>query len=189
MLAPKSDAMTVDEFLAWEETQEEKWELVSGAPVLRETRLMAGGTPGHARIAANVIAALHPRLRGGPCAVYTSDFKVRAVDAVRYPDVTVDCGTDRKAKTAGDPRVVFEVLSPSNNAFVQTRLLTDYQSIETVEQIVFLNQDAPEAQVWRRAANGWTFEAVTSLDATMALPSIGADLPLAEDYEGVTFEG
>lgn len=187
MRAVKAPRLTVEAFLAWEALQEEKWELVDGLPVPRVTRLMAGGTFAHARIAANVIIALGPQLRSGPCAALTADIKVRADRAVRYADVTVDCGTAPGSLLAQTPRVMFEVLSPSNDAFQQNRLLADYQSIDTVEQVVFLNQDAAFAQSWRRVANGWTLEEYEGLEAEIPLPTIGADLRLAAAYDGLPF--
>lgn len=188
MLASLPSRMTVDQFLAWEMLQDEKWELVDGQPVLRETRMMAGGSPRHALMAANIIIALGPRLRGGPCRAYTSDLKVRSQDAVRYPDVTVDCGTAPDAKAAQTPRVLFEVLSPANSTFQQTRLLADYQAIDSVEQVVFVSQDSVEAQCWRRVANGWTLEDFSALDQTITLDSLNTALPLNEIYEAVVFD-
>lgn len=189
MLALKPRPMSVEDYLAWEATQEEKWELVDGAPVLRRLRLMAGGTYVHSRLSANIIAALHPRLRGGPCSVHTADLKVKAENAVRYPDVSIDCGgTPNKSLFAFTPRVLFEVLSPSTSTFTQTRVLADYQSIPTVEQIVLFSQDGVEAQSWRRGEKGWALAEHQGLDAVIALDSVGVELPLAEVYADVTFE-
>jgi hypothetical protein len=41
MLARKPERMTVPEFLAWEELQEEKWELVDGFPRPPQRALVA----------------------------------------------------------------------------------------------------------------------------------------------------
>ena len=180
--------MSVDDFLAWEATQDEKWELVDGEPVLRRTRLMAGGAHRHAMLAANIIAALHPRLRGGPCRALTSAMKVRNDTAVRYPDVTVDCGTESRSLTAQTPKVLFEVLSPSDSTFQQTRLLADYQAIETVEEIVFISQDAAEAQSWRRVANGWTLHDYQGLEAEIPIQALGFSVSMAAIYEGAEFD-
>ena len=46
---------TLDEFLAWEARQPERWEFVDG-----RLRMMAGGTVDHARIAMNILATLRP---------------------------------------------------------------------------------------------------------------------------------
>jgi hypothetical protein len=50
MLAVKPQLMSADDFLDWELTQDQKWALVDGAPILRETRLMAGGAAKHSQI-------------------------------------------------------------------------------------------------------------------------------------------
>jgi Uma2 family endonuclease len=189
MLSPRRPApISVEDFLAWEATQEDKWELVDGEPVLRRTRMMAGGTHRHALLAANIIIALGPRLRGGPCRALTSDIKVRSDDAVRYPDVTVDCGTESRSLTAQTPKVLFEVLSPSNSTFQQTRLLADYQAIETVEEIVFISQDAAEAQSWRRVSNGWTLHDHQGLEGEIPIQALGFVLTMAEIYDGADFD-
>src|SRR5271165_414684 len=57
-------AMTVDEFLNWENQQELKYEFDGFAPVA-----MTGGTQEHALIQINLTTALRVRLRGGPCRV------------------------------------------------------------------------------------------------------------------------
>ena len=49
---------------------------------------MAGASPVHARIIRNLGFALHRRLRGTPCAAFSSDMRLRiADDAVFYADV------------------------------------------------------------------------------------------------------
>jgi hypothetical protein len=107
MLAVKPQRISVDDFLDWELTQDQKWELVDGVPILRETRLMAGGTAKHSQIAVNIMLAIGPQLRGGPCRVYGSDLKVRNATSARYPDVTIDCGTRADAKAFLRPTVHF----------------------------------------------------------------------------------
>jgi Uma2 family endonuclease len=184
--------MTLDEFLAWEAAQEEKWELVDGRPVLRRLRkeatAMAGGSGYHSLIGRNILGRLFGRHLQGGCGPYASDLKTVAAAGYRYPDVTVDCGRHgADTSVAVDPRIVFEVLSPSNTPFQLNRLLADYQSVASIEQIVFLRQDAPQAQTWRRAENGWMLEEIDGLDAAIDLPSVGASLPMAEIYEGVEF--
>jgi Uma2 family endonuclease len=182
-------SMTVAEFLAWEPRQEEKWELVDGAPRLRRLRLMAGGTYNHGFISMNIGAALKPRLRGGPCAPLTSDVRVVSPTGnTRYPDITVDCGPRGFQLTADAPRAIFEVTSPSNNFRDQIRLLEDYQAIEAVQHIVFVAQTELSALVWTREGAGWRRDEVEGGDGVIALPALELTLPMAEIYDGVTFE-
>src|SRR5712691_6526613 len=81
--------MPYAEYLELERSSEVKHEYLRG-----EVFAMAGGSPEHARLAASVIGELRAALRGRPCAVFTSDARVRieATDRATYPDVTVVCG-------------------------------------------------------------------------------------------------
>ncbi len=101
--------MTLDEFLAWEERQDARWEFNGFAPVAR-----IGGTQEHSTIQANLITALGIRLRGTGCRAYGSDFKIEVDGSIRYPDAFVRCSQSPRGTTlADDPIVVFEILSPS----------------------------------------------------------------------------
>lgn len=190
MLAPRPASMTMEEYLTWEAAQAEKHEFVDGQVIPRRMRMMAGGTGRHARLAANAIRALGNALRGGPCAPYGSDLKVQcATGSARYPDVTVDCSPlTGRAVFAQDPRVVIEVLSPANDTMAITRLMYDYQSIASLSAIVFVAQDAPYMQVFAREGAGWRLVEVNGLEGGAALPGLDVTLPMAELYEGVSFD-
>ncbi len=174
MLAVTPQRIRGEDVLDWEIDEDQKWERVDGVPILRKTRLMAGGAPKLAQIAANIMRAIKPQLRAGPSRVYGSDLKVRTAASARDPDVTIDCGARAGAKTAETTWVVFEVLSPSNSAFQQPRRRADEQKIDSIDQIIFVSQDAAEAQTWRRAAHGGTVEDFTGLEAEITAPSIAA---------------
>jgi Uma2 family endonuclease len=60
--------MTLAEFLAWEERQEQRYEFDGSEPVA-----MAGGSLAHAAIQRNLALALGTRLRGKPCQFFGSD--------------------------------------------------------------------------------------------------------------------
>ncbi len=179
--------MDLETFLAWEDAQEEKHELIDGVPVPRRLRLMAGGTPEHSLIAMNIGVSLHSRLRNSPCRPFTSDLRVLMADGgLRYPDVTVLCRPLRRGEQAvSDPRVLFEVLSVSNKPLQLTRLLHAYQGIASAAHIALVNQESHFVQLWTRAANGWTLSEIEGAGELLALPAIDVTLPLAEFYEGV----
>jgi Uma2 family endonuclease len=178
--------MTLEAFLAWEDAQEEKHELIDGAPVPRRLRLMSGGTPEHALIAANIIHALKTRLGAGPCRPFTSDLRVIMADGgLRYPDATILCRPLRKGEqSVNDPKVLFEVLSPSNSPFQLTRLLRDYQGVASVAHIALVSQDSPFVQLWTREGAGWALAEIEGMGEHLALPAIEVTLPLAEFYDG-----
>ena len=182
--------MSFPEYLRWEAAQTEKHELVDGFPLPRRLRMMTGGTGRHSFLASRVIASLFPRLRS-PCRPYTSDLKVLSPTGnARYPDVTVDCSPKTLGQLYAEaPQVVFEVLSPSNTVLEQTRAFHDCQSIPSLEAIVFISQDAPFAQVWRRGAEAWSVQEVHGLEAEIAITGLELRLPLEELYQGLDFEG
>ena len=66
--------MTLDQFLAWEEQQELRYEFDGIGPVA-----MAGGTAEHDRISLNLAASLVVRLRGKPCRPCGSNLKVEVM--------------------------------------------------------------------------------------------------------------
>lgn len=101
--------MTPEQFLAWEECQDLRYEFDGFAPVA-----MAGGTAAHAAIQMNLYAALVTRLRGRRCRPYGSDLKVAVDGRFRYPDAFVVCTPVGPRQTfVTDPVVLFEIISES----------------------------------------------------------------------------
>jgi len=68
--------MTQDEFFAWQERQDQGYELVDGVPVL-PMKMMTDASQAHDRVVVNIIGSLHRQLRGTPCRPTTDDLAVR----------------------------------------------------------------------------------------------------------------
>jgi Uma2 family endonuclease len=83
--------------------------------------------------------------------------------------------------------VVFEVLSPSANKTDRIEKAREYEATPSVQHYVMLEQDAPSAVVYTRDGERWTHDILLA-DAVLALPEIGVAFPLAELYEGLSFE-
>lgn len=167
--------ISVEEFLAWEAGQAERFEFDGTQPVA-----MTGGTYAHARLISQLIVALAGRLPRG-CRALPTDLKVVTETRVRYPDVTVVCGPVGRADTQVQPSVVFEVLSPSTSLIDRRVKPLDYAAVPSVQAYVILDQDGPGAVVMRRV-RGWLEECVAGEEAVLALPEIGVELPLGELY-------
>jgi Uma2 family endonuclease len=86
MARARSHSWTVDDFLAFEAEEPERYEFVDGI-----VRMVTGGSAAHSAIKGNVFAALRAALRSGPCRVDVDDLKVVTATAVMYPDVLVIC--------------------------------------------------------------------------------------------------
>jgi Uma2 family endonuclease len=174
---------TAEEYLAAEERSEQKHEYLAGV-----IYAMAGTTIEHERIAMNIIRALGDQLRGQPCEVFSSKVKVRVqtgfAEFCYYPDATVDCGTARgESLWAAEPRVIFEVLSPSTERIDRGEKLRDYQALPSLEAYAIVDQSRHAVTLYRRQDPSWKMELFTETDAIVSLPSIGCVLTLASIYE------
>jgi Uma2 family endonuclease len=129
-------AMTLDDFVAWEERQELRYEYDGVA-----ARAMTGGTVTHSTIQSNLIGALWSALRGKPCRAHGSELKVRTATSVRYPDALIVCGPPQPKSTfARDPVVIFEILSPSSAKLDLGAKNAEYQTLESLRRYVVLHQ-------------------------------------------------
>jgi len=177
--------MSLEEFLPWQESQEQRYELVDGQPVA-----MAGARQQHDRIVANALIRIGGKLDGDPCRPFTADQTVVTHwRNGRHPDFGVDCGPfDRDSMTATGPRVVLEVFSRSTRSLDQVAKLEEYKGVPTMEHIVLVDPDDPTAIVWSRGEDrSWSHETLRGLDTVLALPAIGIEVRLAELYAGLTF--
>ena len=182
--------MSVEDYLEWEETQEQKHEYVGGMVYAMEA--MAGGTIDHAAIAANSLIALGACLRRKPCRPFGSDLKVRIEYPTHtrfyYPDVTVVCEMGPgQARYHDQPVVIVEVASESTRRIDELEKKDAYLSIPSLCAYIQMEQDAAVAVVWRRGEAGFVREIYEGLDAVISLPEIGAQLPMNEAYEAVNF--
>lgn len=169
-LDPAYRRVSVEEFLAMD---------LGGAKAELEDGLiymMVGGDAAHARIAANLIAFLMPKLRGSGCLPYGSDLAVRTeASTIRFPDVSIYCnhpadpGNDRR-QLLGDPQVIVEILSPSTAMHDQRVKLEEYRGLSGLRDILFVDPETERVRlVTRSARGGWSDE---WLDP-------GEDVPLA----------
>jgi Uma2 family endonuclease len=176
---------TTEQFLAWEEKQELRYEFDGFQAIA-----MAGGTAAHAAIQRNLIYALTGGLRGKPCQPYGSDLKIAVADRpIRYPDAFVVCTpVPPRATVVSDPVVIFEVLSESSATDDFVTKNAEYRATRSVKRYVVLEQAKAAAVVFSRKGDDWVSDVLTGDDATLRMPEIDLDIPLSEIYAGVEFE-
>ena len=154
-----------------------RYELVDGRIVAH-----AAPSPEHGAILAGLTTALGSRLRGNPegCRPESGSGAVPRLAqraTARIPDALIRCGEN--------PRVMFEVISPSElrNWTERDAKRGDLQAVEGAQEIVELYQSERACHVYRRRPDGtWIFEAQGGPDAILRLQSVGLDIPLAEIY-------
>lgn len=183
MAKPQRKPWTVQEFLAWEETQPEKFEMVDGIVFA-----MAGGTANHATIAVNVASALHQKLRGSACRTYNSDMKIVGEHFSAYPDVSVTSSPPRGRETVvREPVVIVEVLSASTRDRDLGSKRTNYQQIDRLQHYLVIDAETCRVEAIPRDGNGWRSQTFERMEDAIDLAAVGGKLGLAEMYADVEF--
>jgi Uma2 family endonuclease len=191
-LPQPSPFVTPQEYYARERAADHKSEYYQG-----EVFAMAGGTARHARIGANLLIGLGSRLRGGSCATFTGDLrvKVQATGLRTYPDASVFCSKmefdleDNWKETAVNPTMLFEVLSDSTEAYDRGSKSEQYRRIPSLQAYVLINQGTAHVEHFDRQGDGtWRLSEVSGLDSTLQLPALEIELPLDELYAGVELD-
>ena len=172
------------EYWEFEETSPDKHEFVNG-----QLWTMAGGTFNHSTICTNLAFSAKGRLRDKPCRARSSEQKVKSEKSgnTLYPDAVIYCPPAR-FEGKGDhtlltPAVIFEVLSPSTQAFDRTDKFTIYRQIETLTDYVLIEPDRIYVEHFRRTPDGWLWRAYTRRDESLSLPDQEIELPLDAIYD------
>jgi Uma2 family endonuclease len=177
--------MTIEEFLAWQMDQEDRYELVDGSPVA-----MAGAKLRHDRMAVNAISEVQRQLRasGSPGDAFTADIGILTpAGYLRRPEVSVLCPPfDEEAMTSGSPRLVVEVLSESTARVDRLVKLDEYKAIESMDYIVIADPTRVEVGFWSRdPKRAWRTKTFQEPEAIIDMPNLGVTLSLASLYERV----
>jgi Uma2 family endonuclease len=181
---PHRPSMSIEEYLDLDRrSSETRYEYIDGY-----VRMLAGGTPDHAKIAANVIGVLYGVLEGSTCGVYTSDVRV-CLSETRYvyPDIAVSCDErdQEQEEMIQYPCLIVEVLSPSTEAYDRGRKLAYYRQCPNIREYVLVDSQRQTVEVFRREKNTfWTYHAYGSGDE-VDLVSLGVRFPLVKLYRNV----
>jgi Uma2 family endonuclease len=180
MSQPLPQPWTVDDFLAWEALQGERYEFVDGV-----VRAMVGGSNAHTIIKGNVFAALHAQLRRSPCRALAEGAKIVTAQASLYPDCIVTCAPiDVAEDHVREPAAVVEVLSRSTADYDRGAKWVSYRGIASLRHYVLVAQDRRRVELFTRSEAGWTFQIIEPPEVSVALPSVDAALALDEVYAG-----
>jgi Uma2 family endonuclease len=179
--------LTPEEYLAIERESAYKSEYFNG-----ETFAMSGTTKQHNLITVNVSSSLHAQLRKRPCAVYSSDqrVKVSATGLYTYLDISVVCGEskfdDAQQDTLLNPTALIEVLSKSTAGYDRNEKFAHYRKLESLAEYVLIAQKRHHVEHYTKRTDGdWLLSETDNLEQTIFLPSIGCTLSLLDAYEKV----
>lgn len=185
--APKVKYLTPEEYLAIERQAEFKNEYIDGVMYA-----MAGGSPEHSLVSANVTGELHFQLKKSACRVFNSDQRVRVPSKRKYlyPDVTVVCDQPQFADDEKDvllnPLLIVEVLSDSTEKYDRRRKFFYYQEIESFREYLLVDQNSPLIQHFiKQPDGGWLCTRIEGLDKTITFSTINCSIALSDIYAKV----
>ena len=178
---------TLEEYLELERSTRAKHELFRG-----EIFDMGGASEAHNLIVLNVGADFRHKLRGKPCRVYPSDMRVKVspTGLYTYPDVVVVCGQpqfEQPGETLLNPTLLVEVLSESSEAYDRGKKSEQYRTLSTLTSYLLIAQDRVLVEHYsRQPGDRWLLHAANRLEDTVAIASLGCELPLSEVYFNVS---
>lgn len=184
----KARRYTPEEYLELERQSDVRHEYYEG-----EIYAMAGETLKHSQICVNLAREVSSQIKGKPCQALSPNMKVRAQTKglFAYPDLTVVCGEpifhDQKKDVLLNPRVIFEVLSPSTERYDRTMKFFKYrQEIQDLTDYIIVSQDSAFIEHYEKQADGrWVHTVVGGLENVLNVASINCVLSLAEIYDRV----
>jgi Uma2 family endonuclease len=191
MSAETKRRYTLEEYLALERQSDERLEFWDG-----EIFAMSGGTLGHERVMRNAYDSLRANLKGSTCEVFASNMQIKVPSAppYRYADGSVVCGKVEVERFNGvdlllNPVLIYEVLSPSTEAYDRGDKFTHYKSIQSLREYLLIAQHRPHITHYVRQDDGsWSYSEINGLDGTVYLPSLDITLKLGDIYQSVEFE-
>jgi Uma2 family endonuclease len=151
---------------------------------------MPGASLEHATITTNLIIELgsqfldRPGSIHGPClGVYISP-----TGSYVYPDVSIVLGDpalqDEHRDRLLNPRVIFEVLSPSTESYDRGPKFAHYRTMESLQEFVLISQTEPRIERFLRQEGAiWLYSEVADLEAPLELASVACRVPFPGSIE------
>lgn len=189
-LAEAKKTWTVEEYLAQEQREGERYEYRNGNIIL-----MARGSINHNRIAQNLSKYLDNALEDKPeFQVFGSDQKIYLpkFNFYIYADALVVAETPlvskEEAQAITNPILVVEILSKSTEQYDRKQKFLEYRSLPSFKEYVLVRQDLPEVLTFCKVKhNLWQEEEFAGLEGIVPLKSLGIELRLIDIYRRVEF--
>ncbi|MEN1681300.1 MAG: Uma2 family endonuclease [Planctomycetota bacterium] len=157
-----------------------------------EVFAMAGGTAEHSLIKTSISSALRDAAVREGCVAFDSDMNVVCPSGLRtYPDASVTCGDpeleDEKRLALLNPSLVVEVLSRTTEKYDRGAKLDNYQTIESLKEVLFVWSDRVRVDHRvKQRDGGWLEKTYERLADRVSLEHPTCELSLSRVYEQVT---
>lgn len=185
---PSHSYISPEDYLILDEASETRYEYLNG-----EIYAMTGGTPKHSKIIYNLTGLMFREIGNKTCGGYDSNVRLQiSKGEYLYPDFTAVCGDPKydedDSNNLLNPTMVVEVVSESSKVRDHFVKLNVYQTIDSLQIYMIIEQDTPKVTLHTRQDNGWLNRKFEGLDAIVPLDAISAQLNLSELYETVEFD-
>ncbi|HMS43532.1 MAG TPA: Uma2 family endonuclease [Pyrinomonadaceae bacterium] len=179
---------TAEDYLKFERESSSRHEFLDG-----EIYSMAGESLSHNRVCVNLSGEVRNKLKGKPCEALSPNMKVRTSTAslFAYPDLTIVCGEpqfhDKKKDVLTNPKVIFEVLSPSTAEYDRSKKFIRYRmGNETLTDYILVSQEYCFIEHFTKQADGnWIYRSLDTLSDNLRIEAIDCQLSLQEIYDRV----
>ncbi len=179
-----------DEYLEFEREAEERHEFIDGKIIK-----MAGESLSHSRICMNLAVEFGSRLRGKNCEGLSPNMKVRTTtkSLFAYPNLTIVCGEpkfhDVKKDVLTNPKVIFEVLSPSTERYDRGEKFQYYKNeTPSLADYLLVSQDRILIeQFTKQADESWLYRSFDKAEDVLQIKSIEVEVLLQDIYLRVKF--
>lgn len=178
--------LTVDEFLAWDDGTDRRYQLLRGV-----VTMMAPAQLMHGRLVSRLDRALGARLRR-PCEPITeAGIKPpHRNDTFYVADIAVTCSPIAHGEVyLREPVLIVEVLSPSTAATDRLLKLPDYRLIPSVTDILLVESQEPRIEHWCRQGGDAWLVVLRGPGERVELPDLEVAVQLDGLYDGLPLGG
>ena len=187
-MVAETRTLTVEQYFALERDSLEKHEYLRG-----QVFALAGASPAHNLVTANIGAALNGALKSRPCRVYAADLRIHvpATGLYTYADATAVCGKaqldEGNPPSLLNPDVIIEVLSESTESYDRGKKFAHYRSIPSLKEYLLVSQkEAVIEQFTRQADGSWLLREWKSGDhVVLALPDRACTIAVDDVFDKV----
>ncbi len=180
---------TAEEYLEAEVNSLDRHEFING-----EIIPMAGGTPDHNEISANLIGALKLALKGKPYRTFNSDQRlwIPQLNNYTYPDLIVVAKPielqSGRTDTITNPLLIAEVLSKGTRAYDRDEKFAAYRTIPSFQEYLLIDQYRLRVEQYSKTdANKWIFSEYSCAGDRLMLTSISVEILVSDLYENIEF--
>lgn len=171
--------MTVDQFLAWDDGTDTRYELVEGTVVA-----MAPAADRHGSISGNVCGEINRALEPRPPCRGVIEAGIWIDDRNYFvPDVAATCAQPSESVPVVEPFLIVEVVSPSNLGSELSSKVQAYITLPSVMEIWIIDSTKRWFQLWRRGGpESWIVGLPLAGDNAFDSPTLAARISLDRLY-------